>query len=166
MPTPLPSPSGCKSVVTQECHKVPKVVKKKVPHERCELVPFLDCNFVLKEVPVEDCQPKVKQDCNDEVKKRPYLEEEEECFEVVYDECYLVSKNHKSSSSKIVHFRLKSRCELLCVQGQGWMKQQYSCNEVLLKEGRERSVERKLEGRKQHKEASLLYHKEGPMIAI
>ena len=103
----------------------------KVPYEKCELLPDLDCQFVLKAVPVEECKPTVKQDCRDEARQKPYLEEEEECFEVVYDECYLVSKNHKSSSSKIVHFRLKSRCELLCVQGQGWMKQQYSCNEVL-----------------------------------
>ena len=111
---------------------MPKTVKKKVPHEKCELVPYLDCNFVLKEVPVEDCQPKVKQDCNDEVKERPYLEEEEECFEVVYDECYLVSKKQTDQPVlNLLIFRLKNRCELLSVQGQGLMKQQSSCNEVL-----------------------------------
>ena len=63
----------------------------KVPYEKCDLVPDLDCQFVLKAVPVEECKPTVKQDCRDEAREKPYLEEEEECFEVIYDECFLVS---------------------------------------------------------------------------
>ena len=55
------------------------------------MVPDLDCQFVLKAVPVEECKPTVKQDCRDEAREKPYLEEEEECFEVIYDECFLVS---------------------------------------------------------------------------
>ena len=62
----------------------------KVPYEKCELLPDLDCQFVLKAVPVEECKPTVKQDCRDEARQKPYLEEEEECFEVIYDECFLV----------------------------------------------------------------------------
>ena len=61
-----------------------------VPYEKCELLPDLDCQFVLKAVPVEECKPTVKQDCRDEARQKPYLEEEEECFEVIYDECFLV----------------------------------------------------------------------------
>jgi len=56
------------------------------------LVPDLDCQFVLKAVPVEECKPTVKQDCRDEAIEKPYLEEEEECFEVVYDECFLIEE--------------------------------------------------------------------------
>ena len=69
------------------CH----ILCVKVPYEKCDLIPDLDCQFVLKAVPVEECKPTVKQDCRDVAREKPYLEEEEECFEVVYDECFLVS---------------------------------------------------------------------------
>ena len=105
---PSPTPPGCHSVVSQDCHKVPKIVKNqvanpflsslyisvKVPYEKCDLVPDLDCQFVLKAIPVEECKPTVKQDCRDKAIEKPYLEEEEECFEVVYDECFLVSTSN------------------------------------------------------------------------
>lgn len=76
------------------------------------MVPDLDCQFVLKAVPVEECKPTVKQDCRDEAIEKPYLEEEEECFEVVYDECFLVGALDFSPTLPLPNFRLRNRFEL------------------------------------------------------
>ena len=48
---------GCRSIATKTCHKLPNVVDKKVPRERCRDVPDIECFNVLKEVPELECIP-------------------------------------------------------------------------------------------------------------
>ena len=48
---------GCRSIATKTCHKLPSVVDKKVPRERCREVPDVECFNVLKEVPELECIP-------------------------------------------------------------------------------------------------------------
>ena len=51
----------------------------------------MDCVNVLKTVPELQCTPQVSRECNDVVKEIPYLEEEENCWEVTFDECVEVT---------------------------------------------------------------------------
>lgn len=104
----LPAPPGCRSIATKKCIKLPTAVPRKVssldqliysintylqvPYEVCSLVPDVDCVSVLKRVPELQCTPEVYKDCNDIEKKIPYLEEEEECEQVTFDECRTVSE--------------------------------------------------------------------------
>ena len=63
----------------------------KVPYETCEFVPSVKCHLVLKKVAELECVPVVNEECNDFAKEIPYLVGEEECEEVVYDDCFEVS---------------------------------------------------------------------------
>ena len=97
----LPAPPGCRSIATKTCHKVPHVVGNKVPYETCEFVPSVKCHLVLKKVAELECVPVVAEECNDFAKQVPYLVGEEECEEVVYDDCFEVSQQF---SQKKLHF--------------------------------------------------------------
>ena len=66
-------------------------VPRKVPYSVCRPVPDIDCVNVLKSVPELNCTPEVFRECSDYDKKVPYLEEEDECEEIVFDECFEVS---------------------------------------------------------------------------
>ena len=88
----LPAPPGCRSIATKTCHKVPHIVANKVPYETCEFVPSVKCHLVLKKVAELECVPVVEEECNDFAKEVPYLVGEEECEEVVYDDCFEVSE--------------------------------------------------------------------------
>ena len=48
----LPAPPGCRTVVTQSCHKIPVEVKKKIPDEECEEVPDITCHLELEKYEV------------------------------------------------------------------------------------------------------------------
>ena len=74
------------------------IVPKKVPYEVCHLVPDVDCVTVLKTVPELECTPEVLRECNDIEKKVPYLVPEDECVQVVFDECVKVSYNPNAST--------------------------------------------------------------------
>ena len=65
-------------------------VPRKVPNSVCRTVPDIDCVLVLKSVPELQCTPEAFRECNDFETKVPYLEEEEECEEIVFDECFEV----------------------------------------------------------------------------
>ena len=45
------------------------------------------CSPELRRVPELACVPEVLQECNDFAKEVPFLEQVEECEEVVYDDC-------------------------------------------------------------------------------
>ena len=66
---------------------MPTYVEKKVPVSECFPVPTLDCGVVLRTVPELDCTPQPRQECKKVAKPIPYLVEEEQCEQVVYDEC-------------------------------------------------------------------------------
>ena len=83
----LPAPYGCRSIATKMCFKVPMVVPKKIPYEKCNEVPSVDCTIVLKKVPELECVPEVFEECSDVAQDVPYLAAEEKCEEVAYDEC-------------------------------------------------------------------------------
>ena len=83
----LPAPPGCRSIVTKTCNRVPFTVAHKVPYEKCEMVPGVKCHLELEKVAQLECVPVVDEECNDFAKKVPYQDEEEECEEVIYDEC-------------------------------------------------------------------------------
>ena len=59
----------------------------KVPYETCELVPTVACHLGLKTVAELECVPVVDEECNDFAKEIPYLIAEEECEEVIFDDC-------------------------------------------------------------------------------
>ena len=86
----LPAPPGCRTLATKECHSLPVFIPQKVPVSVCQPIPDIDCVRVLKSVPELMCTPEAYKECNDFEKKIPYLEEEEECEEVVFDECFEV----------------------------------------------------------------------------
>ena len=88
----LPSEPGCRTLATKTCYKIPISVPKKVPYETCKEVPAVDCYYVLKEVPELECTPNVREECMDFEKKIPFLEPEERCEEVIFDECVTVSR--------------------------------------------------------------------------
>jgi hypothetical protein len=55
--------------------------------QRCEQVPSIKCHLVLEKVAGLECTPTVNEECSDFAKEIPYLVGEEECEEVVYDDC-------------------------------------------------------------------------------
>ena len=83
----VPSPPGCRSIATKNCHQIPIVVAKKVPYSECFPVPTLDCGLVLRSVPELDCTPLIKEECKKEANDIPFIVNEEQCEQVVYDEC-------------------------------------------------------------------------------
>ena len=56
-------------------------------------MPDVECVNVLKKVPELQCTPEVYEDCNAVEKKVPYLEPQEDCVEVTFDECQEVAKS-------------------------------------------------------------------------
>ena len=83
----LPAPPGCRSIATTTCKKVPFTVAHKVAYEKCEMVPGVKCHLELEKVEKVECVPVVTEECNDFTKKVPYQDEQEECEEVIYDQC-------------------------------------------------------------------------------
>ena len=86
----LPDPLGCRTITTTTCQKLPYKKSTKVPQETCEVVPSVKCRLVLEEVAELSCTPEVYEYCEDFVKEIPYLALEEECKEVIFDECFEV----------------------------------------------------------------------------
>ena len=85
--TELEAEPGCRRFSTTTCTKQPVVVPKTVPYQECHSVPAVDCYFVLKTVDDLECSPVSYEDCKDSVVDVPYLEEEEQCEDVEFDEC-------------------------------------------------------------------------------
>ena len=90
--TEVAAPPGCRSLATTACRSLPRVTTVKVPQEKCHLEPSVVCDTVLKRVPELVCVPEVMEECNDFPKEIPFLVDEEECEEVVFDECVEVSE--------------------------------------------------------------------------
>ena len=87
----LPAPYGCRSLATKTCSKVPMRVAKKVPYEKCKTVASVECGVVLKQVPDLACYPEAYEDCRDVAREVPYIDMEEQCEELTFDECVEVS---------------------------------------------------------------------------
>ena len=83
----------CQPVPRQSCHQIPRVVPRKVPHEVCHPVPTSHCGFILKTVPEVECGPFPVEECKDVAKSVPYIVAQDECEQVVYDECQEVANN-------------------------------------------------------------------------
>ena len=81
-----------RSLATKTCSKVPMMIAKKVPYEKCKQVPSVDCGVVLKKVPDLACYPEVYEDCRDVAQEVPYIDMEEKCEELTFDECIEVIK--------------------------------------------------------------------------
>ena len=119
---------------------MPHIVANKVPYETCELVPSVKCHLVLKKVAELQCVPDVDKECNDFAKEIPYLVQEEECEEVVYDDCFEVSLfGYKYSSLP----RLRNKYLCSYVSEQGLMTRQFSFREDKSSGRRGRSEERR-----------------------
>jgi len=144
----VPSRPGCRSVATKTCRKVPTYVEKKVPYSDCFPVPTLDCGVVLRTVPELDCTPQPRQDCKKVAKPIPYLVEEEQCEQVVYDECQEVETTIPVEECKRQRFGQET---IFLSRGQ-----------VTRKEGekRRRKLFRRLTGGKDKKGSSKLSDKE------
>jgi len=78
----LPAPPGCRSLVTQKCHKVPVEVVKKVPADQCEEVPGVKCFFELVDVEQPVCHEVPVEECIDALQETPFLVETEQCEDV------------------------------------------------------------------------------------
>ena len=89
----LPAPPGCRSVVTQKCHKLPELYNKKVPREECRQVPGVACHLQLELVEQPNCYAVPEEECDDILKEIPYLVEEEECNQVPRLECNTVTES-------------------------------------------------------------------------
>jgi len=83
----LPAPPGCRSMATKVCQKIPYKVARKVPYPSCKVVPGVECHLELESVPNLKCVPEVSDDCREEEREDLFIVDEEECEEVVYDEC-------------------------------------------------------------------------------
>ena len=72
--------------------KVPVVEVRRVPTSSCLPVSDVVCYNVL--TPVKDviCQPVVSRDCRNVSVEVPYIKEESQCDEIVYDECQEVER--------------------------------------------------------------------------
>lgn len=83
----LPAPPGCRSLVTQKCHKIPEKFNRRVPEEVCKEVPGVECHLELEKVEEPKCYNVPVEECDDVLKEVPYLVEEEECENVPTIEC-------------------------------------------------------------------------------
>jgi len=83
----IPAPEGCRSVVTQKCHKVPERYTKKVPEDICREVPDVECHLELEKVEEPNCFNTPVEECNDEYKEVPFLVDDEECEDVPRLDC-------------------------------------------------------------------------------
>merc|ERR1712083_287039 len=88
----LPAPPGCRSVVTQKCHKVPEKFNRRIPEEICREVPGVECHLELEEVEEPKCYNVPVEECDDILKEIPYLVEEEECEDVEKLECTVIEE--------------------------------------------------------------------------
>ena len=87
----LPSPPGCRSIVTQKCEKVPVKINRKLPKERCEEVPDIACHLELESYEEPVCQNVPIEECEDVYKEVPFLVDDEECEDIPRLECQEVS---------------------------------------------------------------------------
>ena len=85
--TELEAEPGCRRFSRRSCSQQPVVVPKTVPYQECHSVPAVDCYFVLKTVDDLECSPVSYEDCKNTVVDVPYLEQEEQCEDVEFDEC-------------------------------------------------------------------------------
>ena len=97
----LPAPPGCRSLVTQKCHKIPEKFNRRVPEEVCREVPGVECHLELEEVEEPKCYNVPVEECDDILKEVPYLVEDEECEEVERLECTHVLIYFISSTSRL-----------------------------------------------------------------
>ena len=65
---------------------------KKIPHTHCQQVPEIECENVLTPVTDVLCEPIVTNDCRNVSVEVPYIKEQQQCDEVIYDECQEVEK--------------------------------------------------------------------------
>ena len=76
-----------RSVATKKCSKVPMRVAKKMPYKKCKMVPSVDCGVVLRKVPDLICYPDVVEDCKNEVQEVPFIDMENKCELLIFEEC-------------------------------------------------------------------------------
>lgn len=88
----LPAPPGCRSLVTQKCHKIPEKFNRRIPEEVCREVPGVECHLELEEVEEPKCYNVPVEECDDILKEIPYLVEEEECEDVEKLECVQIEE--------------------------------------------------------------------------
>ena len=98
----ITAPPSCKPVPKEICHKIPQVVPRKVSHEVCHPVPTSHCGYVLEMEPEVKCAPHPVETCKDEAREAPYIVEQQECEQVVYDECQEVTKKYYHTSIPII----------------------------------------------------------------
>ena len=91
--TELEAEPGCRRFSRRTCSQQPVVVPKTVPYQECHSVPAVDCYFVLKTVDDLECSPVSYEDCKNTVVDVPYLEQEEQCEDVEFDECVDVEES-------------------------------------------------------------------------
>jgi len=83
----LPAPPGCRSLVTQKCHKIPVKFNRKLPKESCLEVPDIQCHLELEEYEEPVCENVPVEECEDVYKEIPFLVDDEECEDVPKLEC-------------------------------------------------------------------------------
>jgi len=83
----LPSPPGCRSIVTQKCEKVPVKINRKLPDETCEEVPDIVCHLELESYEEPVCQNVAIEECEDVYKEIPFLVDDEKCEDIPRLEC-------------------------------------------------------------------------------
>jgi len=83
----LPAPHGCRSLVTQKCHKIPVKINRRVPKESCEEVPDIQCHLELEKYEEAVCENVPVEECEDVYKEIPFLVDDEECEDVPRLEC-------------------------------------------------------------------------------
>lgn len=83
----LPAPPGCRSLVTQKCHKIPVKINRKLPKETCEEVPDIQCHLELEKYEEPVCENIPVEDCKDVYREIPFLVDDEECEDVPRLEC-------------------------------------------------------------------------------
>ena len=65
---------------------------RKIPRTKCHPVPEVECGNVLTPVTEVVCEPVVTNDCRNISVEVPYIKEQQQCDEVVYDECQEIKK--------------------------------------------------------------------------
>jgi len=83
----IPAPPGCRSLVTQKCHKIPVKVNRKLPKESCQEIPDIQCHLELEEYEEPVCENVPVEECEDVYKEIPFLIDDEECEDVPRLEC-------------------------------------------------------------------------------
>jgi len=83
----LPAPPGCRSLVTQKCHKIPVKINRRIPKESCMLVPDIVCHLELESYEEPVCENVPVEECEDVYKEIPFLVDDEQCEDVPKLEC-------------------------------------------------------------------------------